>query len=139
MSSDQNPDYVSEYADEVILRVADNFLWRMIFFERRSDIKEEGKNSNKNKNRIKFEVRIPFEAVVKLYQIMNKMREEGMKFTPPLKQFNKLTKEEQKAYADIAKTFFSKDFDFEKTDNPYLMRSKMHYVNTGFNREFDDE
>lgn len=139
MSSVQDDDYTHEYADDVILRPENNFLWRMIFFERLPQIDENGKVSTKTKKRVKFEIRVPFDAISDLYHVMDTMRKKGKEFRTPLRQFNKLTKDEQKAYADIARTFWSKDYDFEKPDNPYLTRSKMHFLNIGLDREYNEE
>lgn len=135
MSSDQyndDNDYTSEYADDIILKPENNLMCRMIFFERKMIFDNEGKITS-TKRRIKFEVRVPMEAIATLMKNVFRMRE-STKTVPELTK--KPTNEELQSLSRYSEKYFTKNYDDEVSYGD-VTDAKFNYINKVLGHWYD--
>lgn len=132
MSLDPDSNYTSEYADWIDVRPESDLMFRMLFYENRLVFNDDGEVS-KIKKDIKFEVRVPVDAIAGLLRIIRRI-ENASSIVRELPK--KPTEDDIARQNSASKKFFSSSFS-EEEEFANVSDAKIDYIRKALGHWFD--
>jgi hypothetical protein len=125
----EDRDYTTPFADGIILMPTDNLAWKMIFYHKRFKQNQDGHiDINNIVKELKFEVRVPFEVISNLYEVIH----DFSRNTPTLPKDGKNMKQDEirgNEFVKYSQGYFTKTYDTDHIkDTPEATKAKFRYM-----------